>query len=208
MTLITGMLISGKMSVAMLSSANGVASTISIAITMNVYGRFSASSTIDTETCLRELRNSAGYRLTGYKTTGGHPRQTESVRGSLLATPRPIWCINCCQMLRRGERRASAFAQPSMRRNRLQYAHRSRDTGRGSIGLSAPLPVTKSSNAVISTASSASSSARCAGITTTPSPSPTITSPGNTGASPQPIGTLMSSAWCSVRLVGADGRLW
>src|SRR6478672_8543195 len=44
---ITGMLISGKMSVAMLSSANGVASTISIAMTMNVYGRFSASWTID-----------------------------------------------------------------------------------------------------------------------------------------------------------------
>jgi hypothetical protein len=49
MTLTTGMLISGKMSVAMLESANGVASTISIAITMKVYGRLSASSTIDTE---------------------------------------------------------------------------------------------------------------------------------------------------------------
>ena len=36
--------------------------------------------------------------------------------------------------------------------------------------------------------------AMCAGITTTPSPSPTTTSPGKTGASPQPIGTLMSSA--------------
>ncbi len=47
MTLMTGMLISGKMSVAMLSSANGVASTISIAITMNVYGRRSAVSTND-----------------------------------------------------------------------------------------------------------------------------------------------------------------
>src|SRR4029079_5996753 len=46
---ITGMLISGKMSVAMFSSANGVARTISIAITMNVYGRFSASWTIDIE---------------------------------------------------------------------------------------------------------------------------------------------------------------
>src|SRR3982750_318010 len=44
---ITGMLISGKMSVAMFSSANGVARTISIAMTMNVYGRFSASWTID-----------------------------------------------------------------------------------------------------------------------------------------------------------------
>ena len=33
-------------------------------------------------------------------------------------------------------------------------------------------------------------------------------SPGKTGASPQPIGTLMSMAWCSVRLVGADGRSW
>ena len=41
------MLISGKMSVAMFSRANGVARTISIAITMNVYGRFSASWTID-----------------------------------------------------------------------------------------------------------------------------------------------------------------
>ena len=41
------MSISGKMSVAMLRSANGVASTISIAITMNVYGRLSASWTID-----------------------------------------------------------------------------------------------------------------------------------------------------------------
>jgi hypothetical protein len=43
MMLMTGMLISGKMSVAILSSANGVASTISIAITMKVYGRFRAS---------------------------------------------------------------------------------------------------------------------------------------------------------------------
>ena len=48
--------------------------------------------------------------------------------------------------------------------------------------------VTKSSNAVISKASLAISSARCAGITITPSPSPRMTSPGNTGASPQPIG--------------------
>jgi hypothetical protein len=36
MTLTTGMLISGKMSVAMLRRTNGVASTISIAITMKV----------------------------------------------------------------------------------------------------------------------------------------------------------------------------
>jgi hypothetical protein len=36
MMLMTGMLISGKMSVAMRDSASGVASTISIAITMNV----------------------------------------------------------------------------------------------------------------------------------------------------------------------------
>jgi hypothetical protein len=49
---------------------------------------------------------------------------------------------------------------------------------------------------------------RCAGITTTPSASPTTTSPGHTGASPQPMGTLMSMAWCSVRLVGALGRWW
>jgi len=34
--LMTGMLISGKMSVAIFSSANGVASTISSAMTMNV----------------------------------------------------------------------------------------------------------------------------------------------------------------------------
>ena len=47
MMLTTGMLISGKMSVAMFSSANGVASTISIAITMKVTGRFSASWTMD-----------------------------------------------------------------------------------------------------------------------------------------------------------------
>jgi hypothetical protein len=36
MMVITGMSISGKMSTAMLRSANGVASRISIAITMNV----------------------------------------------------------------------------------------------------------------------------------------------------------------------------
>jgi hypothetical protein len=36
MMLITGMSISGKMSVAMLRRTNGVASTISIAMTMNV----------------------------------------------------------------------------------------------------------------------------------------------------------------------------
>src|ERR1043166_1391592 len=47
MMLMTGMLISGKMSVAILRSANGVASRISIAITMNVYGRRSASSTTE-----------------------------------------------------------------------------------------------------------------------------------------------------------------
>ena len=39
------MLISGKMSIAMLRRTNGVASTISIAMTMNVYGRRSASAT-------------------------------------------------------------------------------------------------------------------------------------------------------------------
>src|SRR5512135_853752 len=47
MMLMTGMLISGKMSVAIDSSVNGVASTISIAITMKVYGRLSASRTMD-----------------------------------------------------------------------------------------------------------------------------------------------------------------
>src|SRR6516162_2850686 len=57
---ITGMLISGKMSVAMLSSANGVARTISIAITMNVYGRFSASWTIDIEGGSRRRPAAAG----------------------------------------------------------------------------------------------------------------------------------------------------
>src|SRR3954468_22877379 len=44
-------------------------------------------------------------------------------------------------------------------------------------------------------------------MTATPSPSPTTTSPGQTGASPQAIGTSMSSAWWMVRFVGADGRL-
>ena len=43
-------------------------------------------------------------------------------------------------------------------------------------------------------------------MTTTPSLSPRMMSPGNTGASPQPIGTLMSIAWCRVKLVGALGR--
>jgi hypothetical protein len=41
------MSISGKMSVAMFFSASGVASRMSIAITMNVYGRRSASSTTE-----------------------------------------------------------------------------------------------------------------------------------------------------------------
>jgi uncharacterized protein affecting Mg2+/Co2+ transport len=41
---------------------------------------------------------------------------------------------------------------------------------------------------------------------TTPSASPTTTSPGNTATSPQPIGTLMSSAWCRVRLEVQNGR--
>src|SRR3982750_334894 len=45
--LMTGMSISGKMSVAIVRSANGVASTIRIAITMNVYGRRRAIWTID-----------------------------------------------------------------------------------------------------------------------------------------------------------------
>ena len=43
----TGMSISGKMSVAMLRRTNGVASRISSAITMNVYGRLSASPTTE-----------------------------------------------------------------------------------------------------------------------------------------------------------------
>jgi len=47
MMLTTGILISGKMSVAMLRRANGVASRISSAITMNVYGRASASFTTE-----------------------------------------------------------------------------------------------------------------------------------------------------------------
>jgi hypothetical protein len=47
MIVITGMSISGKMSTAMLRRAKGVASTISIAMTMNVYGLRSASSTQD-----------------------------------------------------------------------------------------------------------------------------------------------------------------
>ena len=44
--LMTGMLISGKMSVDIFSSTRGVASRISSAITKNVYGRRSATSTI------------------------------------------------------------------------------------------------------------------------------------------------------------------
>ena len=64
---------------------------------------------------------------------------------------------------------------------------------------------TKSSKLSMPVHSSAISSARCAGITITPSLSPSMTSPGNTGASPQEIGTLMSSASCRVRLVGAEG---
>ena len=54
--------------------------------------------------------------------------------------------------------------------------------------------VTKVSNRSCSAASSAISSAMLAGITTTPSPSPTQMSPGNTGTPPQPIGTLRSTA--------------
>src|SRR3546814_4335176 len=40
-----------------------------------------------------------------------------------------------------------------------------------------------------STPPRATSAARCRGITTTPSPSPTMMSPGITAAPPQPIGT-------------------
>jgi len=43
MMLMTGILISGKMSVAIRSNTKGVASTMSIAITMKVYGRRRAS---------------------------------------------------------------------------------------------------------------------------------------------------------------------
>jgi hypothetical protein len=46
MIVITGMSISGKMSTAILRSVNGVASRISIAITMNVYGRRRARPTM------------------------------------------------------------------------------------------------------------------------------------------------------------------
>jgi len=56
MMLMTGMSISGKMSVAIFISTNGVASTISIAITMKVYGRLSASWTMDTSGELLEAR--------------------------------------------------------------------------------------------------------------------------------------------------------
>jgi hypothetical protein len=45
-------------------------------------------------------------------------------------------------------------------------------------------------------------------MTTQPSASATMTSLGNTGASPQLIGTLKSIAWCRVRLVDGDGRVW
>ena len=56
MMLTTGMLISGKTSTGVVSSTNGVASTISMAITMNVYGRLSATLTIHIETRPRECR--------------------------------------------------------------------------------------------------------------------------------------------------------
>ncbi len=54
------MLISGKMSVAILRSANGVASTISIAITMKVYGRRNARWTMDMEEAGRPLCGGGG----------------------------------------------------------------------------------------------------------------------------------------------------
>jgi hypothetical protein len=54
MMLTTGMLISGSTSTGVVSKTNGVASRIRIAITMNVYGRFSATLTIHIETRPKE----------------------------------------------------------------------------------------------------------------------------------------------------------
>ena len=59
--------------------------------------------------------------------------------------------------------------------------------------------------AIISTASVAILSAMCAGITMKHSSSPTMTSPGMIGASPQPMGPLISMASLVVRFVGLDG---
>ena len=69
--LITGMSISGKMSVGIFISANGVASRISIAITMNVYGRRSASSTTE--------KPEPARRLDSGRASGGN-----SWRGSVI----------------------------------------------------------------------------------------------------------------------------
>src|ERR1700748_2122562 len=54
--LTTGILISGSTSTGVVNSTNGVASKIRIAITMNVYGRLSATLTIHIETRLRGCR--------------------------------------------------------------------------------------------------------------------------------------------------------
>jgi hypothetical protein len=58
----------------MLSRANGVARTISIAITMNGYGRLSASSTIDTGGPCCDGETVKGYRLS--MTLSSHRQRT------------------------------------------------------------------------------------------------------------------------------------
>ena len=55
MMLMTGILMSGKMSVAILDSTSGVDRRINSAITMKVYGRFRAISTIHMFVCSSAL---------------------------------------------------------------------------------------------------------------------------------------------------------
>src|SRR6185295_9986497 len=96
MTLITGMSISGKMSIAMRASTNGVASTIIIAMTMKVYGRRSASPTTDSESLASAcMQPPGGYSraLFGLDSGGpGDPGETGDfaldVGGELLGRAR------------------------------------------------------------------------------------------------------------------------
>ena len=59
MMLTTGILISGSTSTGVVNSTNGVASKIRMAITMNVYGRLSATLTIH----MKRARENAGKEL-------------------------------------------------------------------------------------------------------------------------------------------------
>jgi hypothetical protein len=85
--LITGMLISGKMSVGIVRSANGVASRIRIAITMNVYGRVSASATID----VPELPWAGAG--SGFIARGARPRGDASKSNRHSSTVPPLPCM-------------------------------------------------------------------------------------------------------------------